>query len=90
MEKPGLYESASVRWTPWSARDADVPLFFVPPRDPLQSRDREGAVPALPVRASLTRLNELKHVPRGVCFSLPRRAAARLFLQAPAIPGAVH
>src|ERR1022692_376916 len=28
-------------------------------------------------RASFARLDKLKHVPRGVCFSLPRRATAR-------------
>ena len=94
MEKPGPYESARVRRTPWSARDAHVPLVFIPSRDVLQSRavlksrDRQGAVPALPVWASLARLDKLKHVPRGVCFSLPRRATARPFLQATA--GAVR
>src|ERR1039458_5799762 len=32
---------------------------------------------ALRDRASFARLDKLKHVPRGVCFSLPRRVAAR-------------
>ena len=45
---------------------------------------------ALRAWASMARLDKLKLIPRGVCFSLPRRATARLFPQAPAIAGAVR
>src|ERR1022692_5242795 len=34
-------------------------------------------------RASFARMDKLKHVPRGVCFSLPRRATDRLSLHQP-------
>src|ERR1022692_1481328 len=37
----------------------------------------------LRARASFARMDKLKHVPRGVCFSLPRRATARLSLHQP-------
>ena len=37
----------------------------------LLSRDREGVILALRAWASLARLDKLKLIPRGVCFSLP-------------------
>jgi len=45
---------------------------------------------ALRAWASMARLDKLKLIPRGVCFSLPRRATARLFPQAPDREGAVR
>jgi hypothetical protein len=35
------------------------------------SRDREGVIMALRAWASLARLDKLKLIPRGACFSLP-------------------
>jgi hypothetical protein len=40
-------------------------------QEPFLSRDREGVITALRAWASLARLDKLKLIPRGACFSLP-------------------
>ena len=37
----------------------------------IMSRDRKGVFMALRAWASLARLDKLKFIPRGACFSLP-------------------